>query len=56
MARAVDGDDAGAVAARELDREVGGEHAGDLAGALVAVDERDGAVLALDLRPRVPFM
>ena len=52
MARAVHGDDPDAVLLGELDREVGGEHARDLAGALVGVDERDGAVLALDLRPR----
>ena len=48
----MNGDDAGAVLEGELDREVGGEHAGDLAGALVAVDERDRSVLLLDPRPR----
>ena len=52
VARAVHGDDADAVAARELDRVVGGEHAGHLARAAVGVDERDRAVLALDPRAR----
>ncbi len=52
VARAVHGHDAHPVAACEVDREVGREDARDLAGALVGVDERDGAVLALDLRHR----
>jgi hypothetical protein len=50
----VHGHDAHPVPAREVDREVGGEDARDLAGALVGVDERDGAVLELDLRRRAP--
>ena len=53
MARAVHGDEADAEASRELDRVVGGEHARHLTRALVAVDERDRAVAALDPRARL---
>ena len=54
VARAVHGHRADAVAARELDREVGGEHAGDLSRAVVGVDQRDRAVLALHLGRGLP--